>query len=49
MSTFDAVNNLGSLYSGHGKLEEAKRMCERALVDKEKALGPDHVATKIIE
>jgi hypothetical protein len=44
-STLDAVNNLGDLYTSQGKLDEAEKMCQRALLGYEKALGPDHTST----
>ncbi|KAF7504126.1 hypothetical protein GJ744_002644 [Endocarpon pusillum] len=44
-STLDPVNNLGILYSGQGKLDEAGEMYMRATAGKEKALGPDHTST----
>ena len=44
-STYRIVNNLGILYSGQGKLEEAEQMYLRALAGYEKALGPDHTST----
>ncbi len=37
------VNNLGALYSDQGKLGEAEKMCQRALQDKKKALGLEHI------
>jgi tetratricopeptide (TPR) repeat protein len=39
------VNNLGNLYKDQGKLKEAQDMYHRALVGREKALGPDHTST----
>ncbi|KAJ5497342.1 hypothetical protein N7463_009329 [Penicillium fimorum] len=36
---------LGNLYSNQGKLKEAKEMYQRALIGKEKALGPNHTST----
>lgn len=41
----DAMHNLGDIYSDQGRLAEAEALYERALQDKEKALGPDHTST----
>jgi tetratricopeptide repeat protein len=38
-------HNLGVLYADQGKLDEAEKMCQRALQGKEKAWGPDHAST----
>ena len=43
-STLDTVNNLGILYQGQGRYEEAEQMYDRALAGKEEALGPKHPA-----
>ncbi|KAJ5715197.1 uncharacterized protein N7483_012378 [Penicillium malachiteum] len=40
-----AFHGLGILFSNRGKLNEAEEMYQRALVGKEKALGPDHIST----
>ncbi|KAN0078814.1 hypothetical protein V8E54_005327 [Elaphomyces granulatus] len=39
------LNNLGLLYADQGKLDEAEKMYQRALQEKEKAWGPDHTST----
>jgi hypothetical protein len=44
-STLDTVNNLGLLYAGQGRLEDAETMYIRALAGYEKALGPEHTST----
>jgi tetratricopeptide (TPR) repeat protein len=44
-STLITVNNLGSLYTTLGKLDEAEKMYERALKGYEKAFGPEHTST----
>ncbi|KAH8592628.1 hypothetical protein B0O99DRAFT_689484 [Bisporella sp. PMI_857] len=40
-----AYYNLGNLYADQDKLEAAEQMYQRALVEREKALGPDHTLT----
>jgi tetratricopeptide (TPR) repeat protein len=40
-----ALHNLGLLYADQGKLAEAEKMYERALREKEEALGPIHTST----
>src|SRR6267378_4130575 len=40
-----ALYNLGSLYAEQDKLDEAEKMCQRALLGYEKACGPDHTST----
>ncbi|KAN0072346.1 hypothetical protein V8E54_009275 [Elaphomyces granulatus] len=40
-----ALHNLGNLYMGQGKLDEAEKMYQRALQEFEKALGPGHTST----
>ena len=40
-----ACNTVGSLYESQGKLREAEDMYVRALVGREKALGPEHTST----
>ncbi|KAH7016584.1 P-loop containing nucleoside triphosphate hydrolase protein, partial [Microdochium trichocladiopsis] len=40
-----AFHSLGNLYCDQGKLDEAEKMYLRALDGREKALGPDQVAT----
>ena len=42
-----AIHRLGYLYADQGKLDEAEKMYERALVGYEKALGSEQVATYI--
>jgi Tfp pilus assembly protein PilF len=42
---FNTVHNLGVLYSNQGKLKGAEEMYQRALVGKEKTIGPDHTST----
>jgi tetratricopeptide (TPR) repeat protein len=36
---------LGNLYKNQGKLDEAKKIFQRALQEKEKAWGPEHTLT----
>jgi tetratricopeptide (TPR) repeat protein len=36
---------LGLLYADQGKLDEAEKMYQRALQEREKAWGPDHTST----
>jgi tetratricopeptide (TPR) repeat protein len=43
-----AISRLGILYADQGKLQEAKKMYQRALAGTEKMLGPDHPLTLII-
>ena len=43
-STLDRVNNLGLVYAGQGKLDEAEKMSQRALQGYEKAVGLKNVA-----
>ena len=38
-------HNLGVFYADQGKLDEAEKMCQRALQGKEKAWGSDHTST----
>jgi tetratricopeptide (TPR) repeat protein len=40
-STLAVVQNLGMLYHGQGKVEDAEKMWKRALAGYEKAFGPD--------
>ena len=40
-----ALHQLGSLYADQGRLEEAEKMYQRALVGNEKAWGPEHTST----
>ncbi|KAJ1715653.1 hypothetical protein NYO67_2124 [Aspergillus flavus] len=42
---WSALHMIGDLYADQGKLKEAEEMYQRALVGKEKALGPDHSST----
>jgi len=41
----DSLFNLGVLFRHQGRLAEAEAMYQRALVGKEKALGPEHLST----
>ena len=41
------VNNLANLLYSPGKLEEAKKLYERALLGFERLLGPNHQYTKL--
>jgi tetratricopeptide (TPR) repeat protein len=41
----NALNMIGNLYLDRGKPKEAEEMYQRALADREKALGPDHPST----
>jgi tetratricopeptide (TPR) repeat protein len=43
-STLYTVNNLGTLYTSQGKLDDAEKMYQRALQGYEKALGLENVA-----
>lgn len=36
------LNDLGLLYAGEGKYSDAESLYQRALVIREKALGPEH-------
>jgi tetratricopeptide (TPR) repeat protein len=45
LSVSEAFHGLGNLYFGRGSLKEAEKMYQRALVGKEKALGPVHTVT----
>ena len=45
MSMLRTVDNLENLYKSQGKITEAEAMYERALVGKEKTLGPKHSST----
>ena len=45
--TLSTVNNLGILYKGQGKLDEAEKMYMRALEGYEKAIGPENILTFI--
>lgn len=48
ISTLGIVNNLGSLYTNRGKLNEAEAMYLRALAGLEKVLGPEHSSTRCV-
>jgi hypothetical protein len=39
------VRNLGLLYRGQGQMEKAEKMFQRAVLGREKVLGPDHPHT----
>ncbi|KAE8553941.1 hypothetical protein EYB25_002479 [Talaromyces marneffei] len=45
VGVWDALHILGNLYFDQGKLQDAEMMYQRALVGKEKALGPGHIST----
>ncbi|KAF3012728.1 hypothetical protein E8E15_001973 [Penicillium rubens] len=45
IALWGAFHGLGNLYYDQGKLKEAEEMYQRAVVGKEKALGPDHTST----
>ena len=47
-SILETLNNLGSLYVDQGRLVEAEKMYQRALVGCEEALGPEHASTLLI-
>jgi len=44
-SSFETVENLGSLYFEQGRHKEAEMMYKRALAGKEKVWGPEHIST----
>jgi Tfp pilus assembly protein PilF len=46
-STFSTVNNLGLLYAGLGRFDEAEKMYRRALQGYEKVMGHEAVKTHI--
>ncbi|KAJ5464864.1 PfsNB-ARC and TPR domain protein [Penicillium daleae] len=45
IAVWGAFHGLGDLYSDQGKLREVEEMYQRALVGKEKAIGPNHTST----
>ncbi|KAF2728891.1 hypothetical protein EJ04DRAFT_448464 [Polyplosphaeria fusca] len=45
MALLGALDNLGSLYTDQGRLDDAERMYKRALQGTEKALGRNHPST----
>jgi tetratricopeptide (TPR) repeat protein len=47
-STLSTVNNLGALYADLGRLDEAEKMCQRALDGYAEVVSPDNLMTNVL-